>query len=69
MKNAHHVIPSADGSWNVRRSGAVRASRRFDSQADAIRYATDKARKAQGELYIHRRDGVVVGRDSFGPAR
>ena len=73
MKKGHHVVQSVNGGWSVRRSGAVRASRNFTTQADAVTYAREQARKEHGELYVHRRDGTISRRDSYGndphPAR
>jgi uncharacterized protein YdaT len=61
-----HVVPRADGGWNVRKTGAERATRIFDTQKEAIEYARELARKQSGELYIHRKDGTISGRDSYG---
>jgi hypothetical protein len=50
----------------VRQSGAARASRTFDSQAEAIQYGRDIARREQAELYVHRRDGTIREKNSYG---
>lgn len=67
-KNTRHVVPRQDG-WAVKKSGATRASKVFDTQASAIQYARDKARKESGELYVHRSDGTIRQRDSYGKDR
>ncbi len=64
-KNTRHVVPRQDG-WAVKKGGATRASKVFDTQGGAIQYARDKARKESGELYVHRRDGTIRQRDSYG---
>ncbi|MFA7240960.1 MAG: DUF2188 domain-containing protein [Sulfuricellaceae bacterium] len=65
-KKSQHVVPSSNGGWSVRKTGASRASRVFDTQIDAIGYARLRAKEEKSELYIHRRDGTILGRDSYG---
>lgn len=65
-KNGQHVVPSSGGRWAVRRTGASRASRRFDSKTEALEYGTTLAKKEQAALYVHRRDGTIQRRDSYG---
>jgi hypothetical protein len=64
-KNSQHVIPHPDGGWSVKKGGATRATRRFETQKEAIRYGR-KISKVQGsELYVHGRDGMVRSKDSY----
>lgn len=63
-KNAH-VVPREDG-WAVKREGASRASKTFDTKADAIKYGREQAKNSKGELFIHGRDGTIRERSSFG---
>ena len=64
-----HVITNLAGGWSVRWSGSSRASRIFDTQADAVKYARDLARQERTNLYVHRRDGTVSHRHSYGDNR
>lgn len=64
-KNSRHVVPRQDG-WAVKKSGASRASKVFDTQSDAIKYAKGQAQKDSAELYVHRRDGTIRERNSYG---
>jgi hypothetical protein len=64
-KNSRHVVPRQDG-WAVKKSGATRASKVFDTQTDAIKFARGQAKKDNGELYVHRKDGTIRQRDSYG---
>lgn len=64
-KARQHVVPKHDGGWTVRRDGASRASRVFETQLDAMTYARDLARKAGTELFIHSSDGMVTKRESY----
>jgi hypothetical protein len=66
LKNDQHVVPNPKGGWSVLRSGAARATRVFETQKDAVTFAKKQARKESAELYIHRRDGTIQERDSYG---
>lgn len=65
MKN-RHVVPNSHGGWSVRVSGATRASRVFYTQAEAMQYGRALAKKDGGVLYVHKHDGTVIGRESYG---
>jgi Uncharacterized protein conserved in bacteria (DUF2188) len=65
-RKARHVVPNPGGGWSVRHSGASRASKVFDKQADAVRYGREIAQKERTELYVHRSDGTIKLKDSFG---
>ena len=62
-----HVIYHPDGGWSVKKGGAVRATRRFKTRKEAISYAVKVSRKQGAELYIHRADGLVGEKYSYGP--
>ena len=66
MSKARHVIPSLGGGWSVRQSGSSRASRTFENQADAVRFAKQAAKKERTDVYIHREDGTVRDTNSYG---
>ncbi len=61
-----HVVPSISGGWAVRNSGSIRASRLFDTQTEAVEFGRKAAKKEATELFIHRRDGTVQSRSSYG---
>jgi len=65
-KNAQHVFPNQDGGWSVRRTGSNRATKSFERQSDAVNFAKSLARKQSSELYVHRKDGTIRERDSYG---
>jgi hypothetical protein len=55
-----HVIPSA-GRWVVRREGAQRASKAFQSKEDAVERAATWAQRIEGgEVLVHDRLGRIV---------
>jgi len=60
-----HVVPR-DGKWGVRKAGSDKVTKTFDTQQEAIDEARKIARNQNTELYIHRRDGRIRARDSYG---
>lgn len=57
--DAHHVVPDPTGGWNVKRGGARRASKHFETKRQAVKYGRRLSRKQGTYLYIHRKDGTV----------
>ena len=62
---SQHVVPRGN-QWAVRKAGAERVTRRFDTQQEAIEVARGIARNQGGEVFIHGRDGRIRERDSYG---
>ncbi len=60
-KKSYHVVPAPDGGWDVRKKGAVRASRHFDGKGAAVKWGWEISRIKQAEFYVHRRDGTIRG--------
>ena len=58
-ENSQHVIPNPTGGWSVKKGGASRATKVFDTQEGAITFAREISRNQGSELYVHRRDGTV----------
>lgn len=65
MGKNQHIVPHKDG-WAVRGAGNQRVTSTHDTQADAIARGRDIARNQQSELLIHRREGQIRARDSYG---
>ena len=64
--NARHVVPNANGGWDVKAPGASRASAHSDTQADAInRGRAIIGNAGGGELNIHGRDGAIRAKDTI----
>jgi hypothetical protein len=38
----------------------------FESKEDAVGFAKTRAKKAHADVYVHRRDGTIQERDSYG---
>jgi len=64
-KANQHVVPRG-GRWAVRRTGANKARRVFDTQKEAIAAGREIASKERSELYIHGEDGKIRERSSYG---
>ncbi len=62
---SQHVVPRGR-KWAVRKTGAVKVTRHFDTQKEAIQAARGIARNQGGEVFIHGRDGRIRARDSYG---
>ncbi len=60
----HHVLPSAQGGWEVKKGRASRASRHFGNQAEAIEWGRSVSRNQGSELYIHKKDGTIQEKES-----
>lgn len=60
-----HVVPHSDG-WAVESEGASKATRVFDTQKEAIERAREIAQNQQSEVVIHRKDGTIRDKDSYG---
>lgn len=65
-KASRHVVPKSKGRWAVRKSGASRATRVFETQKEAEHFAKEIAQKEHTELYIHGRDGTIRDRKDYG---
>lgn len=65
MGKEYHILP--DGNrWAVKRSGGKRAGSVHGTQREAIEAAIPRARRISGEVVIHRPDGRIRDKDSYG---
>jgi len=65
-KKSYHVVLNPRGGWSVRKSGSSRATKVLATQQAAVKFATQRAKKAKSELYVHRKDGRIRDRNSYG---
>lgn len=65
-RKSHHVVKNPKGGWSVKRGGTSKASKVFDTQADAINYARDVSKNQGSELIIHGKDGRIRRTASHG---
>lgn len=64
-KKTNHVVPSSSG-WAVKKSGASRASKIFSTKDKAIDYGIELSKSEKTELYIHKQNGMIQNKNSFG---
>lgn len=65
MGKNQHVTPKGD-KWQVIGAGNERATKLFDTQAEAEKFGKQIAINQQSELITHGRDGRIRSKDSFG---
>lgn len=58
-------MPNGD-IWQVKSEKAMKATKNFQTQKDAIEYAREIAINQQSELVIHGRNGRIRDKDSYG---
>lgn len=64
-KNTQHVVRHP-GGWALKKGGSNRATRVFETQAEAIDYGREVSRNQGAEFFIHGRNGQIRERDSYG---
>ena len=65
MKKNIHVVPH-NGKWGIKVEGNKRVTITADTQKEAIDKAREIARAQEAELLIHRPNGQIRERDSYG---
>lgn len=65
MAKNRHVVPRNDG-WAVRVAGSSRVSSTHETQRSAIEQARVGAQRDRSEVVIHRPNGQIRDRDSYG---
>lgn len=66
MGKNQHITPHPDGGWQVKGAGNSRATIRTETQRQAIDVGREIARNQQSELVIHRPNGQIRDKDSYG---
>jgi uncharacterized protein YdaT len=62
-----YVVPYKEHFWAVKKEGAARVEKSFDSKREAVKAARKKARDANASLTIQTRTGKVQQRLSYNP--
>ena len=65
MGKNQHVVPHKDG-WGVRGQRNKRITSIHDTQSEAINRARGIAQRERSEVVIHRPDGRIRDKDSYG---
>lgn len=66
MGKSQHVTPHPKGGWQVKGAGNSKATARTTTQAEAIYIAKNIAVKNKSELVIHRTNGKIREKNSYG---
>lgn len=66
MAKNQHVTPHPKGGWQVKGAGNSRATVRTTTQSAAIAEARSIARNQKSEMVIHRPNGQIRAKDSYG---
>jgi len=66
MGKNQHVVPH-DGEWAVRGEGNQRVTSTHHTQEEARQAARNIAINQQSEVVIHRPNGQIRDKDSYGP--
>jgi len=64
-KKNQHVVPHSKG-WAVKSAGASRAGSIHPTQAAAIQAARQSAIASKSEMFIHRPNGQIRERNTYG---
>lgn len=64
-KPAIHVVPSEKG-FGVKVEGNSKLSKDFNTKEQAKSYGASRAKDEKTELVIHRKDGTIENKNSFG---
>ena len=63
-KKVYHVsLRKDDGKWQVKYGGGKKAIKLFDTQAEAIKFAEERANSQEGSISIHKKDGKIRKQD------
>lgn len=65
MGKNQHVTPLGD-RWQVKGEGNKKATKLFDTQAEAIEYAKKNAKNQKSELVIHKSTGEIREKNTYG---
>lgn len=60
-----HTVPYK-GRWANKRESAQRVTRTYRRQSDAILAGRELAKTSKSEHFIHRRDGTIRARNTYG---
>jgi len=62
----YHVVKGNDGKWKVKRAGSQRATSSHEKKRLAVEAGRQAAKKTNGELSIHNRNGRIARKHSYG---
>ena len=66
MGKNQHVTPHSAGGWQIKGAGNSKATKRTSTQTEAAKIARTIAINQQSERVIHRTDGRIRAKNSYG---
>lgn len=66
MGKNQHVTPHPQGGWQVKGAGNTKATARTTTQAQSQQIARGIARNQHSEVLVHRPNGQIRAKDSYG---
>ena len=66
MRKNQHVTPHKDGGWQIKGANNSKATKRTETQAEAISIARNIAINNKSELLIHNKGGKIRQKNSYG---
>lgn len=61
-----HTVPREEGGWANKREGAARASSTHGTKQEAVQAGREQAKRSGSEHVIHKKDGTIGDRNSYG---
>ncbi len=65
-RKSYHIIPTSNGGWTVKSSSSKASMGTFKTQKQAISHAKHEAKKEEGILYVHDKNGYIRESHNFG---
>ncbi|GAA3776696.1 DUF2188 domain-containing protein [Flavobacterium ginsengiterrae] len=65
MGKNQHVVPKED-KWAIKGEGNEKYTKITNTQKEAIDIAREIAKNQQSELVVHRKNGTIRDKDSYG---
>jgi len=65
MGKNQHIVKNGK-KWSVKGEGNKKATKKFDTQKEAIDFAKKIAKNQKSEIVIHGRNGKIRDKDSYG---
>ncbi len=65
-KNIHVTFHKDVNQWAVVTQGSRKAAGLFETKEEALKRGIEMAKAQRSELFIHRKDGIIEDRDSYG---
>lgn len=61
-----HIVPNPEGGWDVKNEKKPTPVAHTPKKEDAVTIGREHARQEQCDVIIHKRDGTIEKRDSYG---